>query len=224
MQGDLVLLGTQTPPDPDSHGIVVTLTPSQGTAGLRTSTTYTVQLTNTGSADDTFSLADALPPDVTGTFSQDTVDVPPGVSNFRDVTLNVMPSFGIRTGDLQLHRDGDIDNRSIGFVLGHGLDQRVDEQRVLKPEPVHAAPGSGLQLTVQSFSQDTETFDLCLAGPAAVVFDARVGQGNAGPRRLANSPNQHRCRELRRRRPTRASMPPPPQRLIRRWKQRPLPI
>jgi hypothetical protein len=57
VQGDLVLQGQPVPPDPQFHGIVATLTPSQATTGQGTSAEYVVQLTNTGSADDTFSLA-----------------------------------------------------------------------------------------------------------------------------------------------------------------------
>ena len=54
--------------------------PPQASAGQGTSAAYVVQLTNTGSADDTFALAIAgLPPGVTASFGQTTIDVPPGV-------------------------------------------------------------------------------------------------------------------------------------------------
>ena len=58
VDGTLVLAGAAVlpPTDPDSHGVVVSLTPTRhGRPGER-STVYTVQLTNTGSTDDTFTL------------------------------------------------------------------------------------------------------------------------------------------------------------------------
>ena len=95
VQGDLVLQGQPVLPDPKSHGIVASLTPNQATAGQGTSAQYFVQLTNTGSADDTFTLAAmGLPSDVTASFGETTIDVPPGVSNFRDVTLTLTPQAG----------------------------------------------------------------------------------------------------------------------------------
>ena len=100
--GTLVLAGAPVlpPSDPDSHGIVVSLTPTQATAGQGTSVQYVVQLTNTGSTDDTFTLSDAgLPAGVTASFSQTTIDVPPGASNFRDATLTLTPAVGTDAAD-----------------------------------------------------------------------------------------------------------------------------
>ena len=78
VQGDLVLQGQPAPPDPNSHGIVATLTPAHATAGQGTLAQYVVQLTNTGSADDMFSLAAmGLPSGVTASFGETTIDVPP---------------------------------------------------------------------------------------------------------------------------------------------------
>ncbi len=78
VSGDLALQGQPAVPDPNSHGIVATLTPTQATAGQGTSARYVVQLTNTGSADDTFSLgALGLPTGVAAEFGQPTIDVPP---------------------------------------------------------------------------------------------------------------------------------------------------
>src|SRR5262249_50129058 len=54
VQGDLVLQGTAAPVDPDSHGIVATLTPSQATTGQGETGHFVVRLTNTGSADESF--------------------------------------------------------------------------------------------------------------------------------------------------------------------------
>ena len=53
MSGALILAGHPPVLDRDSHGVVVTLTPALATTGQGTSAAYTVQVTNTGSADDT---------------------------------------------------------------------------------------------------------------------------------------------------------------------------
>ena len=77
-------------PDPEAHGVVVSLSPTQASAGQGTPANYVVQVTNTGSADDTFTLtATGLPSGVAATFGQTTIDVPPGASNFRDVTSDL---------------------------------------------------------------------------------------------------------------------------------------
>ncbi len=55
-QGDLTLAGTPIPvvqPDLNAYGAVATLSPSQATAGQGTSAQYIVQLTNTGSTEET---------------------------------------------------------------------------------------------------------------------------------------------------------------------------
>ena len=90
VQGDLVLQGQPAALDSNSYGVVPALSPASATAGQGTSAQYVLQLTNTGSSDDTFSLAaTGLPSGVTATFGETTIDVPPGVSNFRDVSLSL---------------------------------------------------------------------------------------------------------------------------------------
>ncbi len=98
VHGDLILAGTPTI-ETEAYGVVAMLTPTQATAGQGTSTRYVVQLTNTGSADDTFSLAAVgLPSGVTATFAETTIDVPPGASNFRDVSLELATQKGTTSG------------------------------------------------------------------------------------------------------------------------------
>ena len=63
-----------------------------------TAAAFVVHLTNTGSADDTFALTFSLPNGVTGTLGQTSVEVPPGVSNFRYVTLTLTPQVGATAG------------------------------------------------------------------------------------------------------------------------------
>ena len=96
-----MLASEPVPPDAAAHGIVATLTPASASAGQGTSARYVVRLTNTGSATETFALAvQGLPAGVAAAFAQDTVDVPPGLSNFRDVLLILTPSPGTPAGSV----------------------------------------------------------------------------------------------------------------------------
>jgi uncharacterized repeat protein (TIGR01451 family) len=96
VMGTLVLAGQAVlpPSKPDARGVVATITPVQTTAGQSNPAVYTVTLTNTGSVTDVYSLAGLFPTGFTGTFSQASVTVPPGVSNFRNVQLTLTPSAG----------------------------------------------------------------------------------------------------------------------------------
>ncbi|MBX9622479.1 MAG: hypothetical protein K2X82_01560, partial [Gemmataceae bacterium] len=94
----LTVAGTPVAPDPESHGVVVRLMTATATAGQGVSARYVVRLTNTGSATETFALTAALPAGVTGAFDRASVEVPPGVGNFREVVLVVTPAAGTRGG------------------------------------------------------------------------------------------------------------------------------
>ena len=55
-QGNFILAGTPiVQPKANAYGVVATLTPSQATAGQETSAQYVVQVTNTGSTEETLS-------------------------------------------------------------------------------------------------------------------------------------------------------------------------
>jgi uncharacterized membrane protein len=168
--GDLVLQGTPAPLDPESHGIVPTLTPSQATAGQGTSASYVVQLTNTGSADESFSLAAlGLPSGVTASFGQSTVDIPPGASNFRDVSLKLTsqkgtaPSaynFTIKATSTEL---SSVTGSAVGTltVVKNGVGVSLN--------PPAGAPGSAFLVTVTNTGTVSDTYDLALAGPSSLV-------------------------------------------------------
>src|SRR5581483_1132790 len=105
-QATLNVAGTAVPkPDPDAHGIVATLTPAQASAGQGTSAQYTIQVTNTGSAEDRYTLqVNGLPNGISYAFDQNyqnhgDIDVPPGASNFRDVGLSLAVSAGTAPGN-----------------------------------------------------------------------------------------------------------------------------
>src|SRR5262249_40083221 len=78
VSGTLTVAGqADVPTYLNAHGVVASLAAAEATGGQGTSAVYVARLINTGSAAETFALAAALPPGVTGAFSQDAVDVPP---------------------------------------------------------------------------------------------------------------------------------------------------
>ena len=88
-----------TPPNPTAFGVAAMLTPILATIGQGTSAQYTLQITNTGSADDSFSyVVSGLPTGIGGNLSQNNVDVPPGASNFRDLRLTLTAQPGTTPG------------------------------------------------------------------------------------------------------------------------------
>ena len=170
VQGDLVLQGQATPPDLNSHGIVAILTPATATAGQGTSAQYVVQLTNTGSADDTFMLTAAgLPSGVTASFGQTSIDVPPGASNFRDVTLTLTaaPKTGVGSHAFTVTVGSTTSSATTSTAAGTLVVVAGGVEVSLNP--ASGAPGSSFQATVTNTGTTTDTFNLALAGPAALV-------------------------------------------------------
>ncbi len=169
-------------PDTESHGIVATMTPAQATAGQGTSARYVIQLTNTGSEDDTFSLAVAgLPVGVTSTLGQTTIDVPPGASNFRDVTLTLTPAVGTATGSLPFTVTAT--STTLSTVSGSAdgtLDVTAGGVRVTL-NSTSVAPGGILQATITNTGTAADTFDLALGGPAALVSSLGMSRVTLAP-------------------------------------------
>jgi uncharacterized membrane protein len=170
VQGMLTLAGPSAiQPDPQAHGVVIDLTPASASAGQGTPAQYVLQVTNTGSVEDTFALAANLPAGMTGTFSQTTVDVPPGASNFRDVTLTLTPQAGTTPGSNPFTVTATSTSQASVTATASGNLQVLQSGVRVALSPSSAAPGSGLQLTVTNTGQTADTFDLALGGPAALV-------------------------------------------------------
>jgi len=174
VSGDLVLQGEPVPPDPNSHGIVAAITPAQATAGQGTSARFVVQLTNTGSADDTFSLiAAGLPSGVTAYFGQTSIDVPPGASTFRDVALTLTASLNTTPGSYHFTVTAASTTKSTVTNTASGTLTVVAGGVEVSLNPSAGGPGGSFQATVTNTGTTTDTFNLALAGPAALV--ARLG-------------------------------------------------
>ncbi|MGA7497961.1 MAG: MBG domain-containing protein, partial [Isosphaeraceae bacterium] len=172
------------PIDPDSHGVVATLIPTQASAGQGTPANYVVQVTNTGSADDTFTLSAAgLPPGVAATLGQTTIDVPPGASNFRDVPLTLTPAAGTPPGDIPFQvvatstTVASVSGTTSGTltVVANGVNVNLN--------PSSGNPGSAFEMFVYNTGTVQDTFDLSLGGPAALVSSLATDQVTLSPGR-----------------------------------------
>lgn len=170
MAGDFVLKGQPAPPDPESHGIVAKITPTKSTAGQGTSAQFVVQLTNSGSADDSFSVNVAsLPSGVTASLGQNTVDVPPGGSNFRDDSLTLNVAAGTAPGTYPFTVTATSTSDAAVSTTTSGTLVVVASGVQVKLNPPSGAPGSGFQMTVTNTGTKTDTYTLKLGGPAGLV-------------------------------------------------------
>jgi len=182
VSGDLVLQGQPAPPDSNSHGIVAAITPAEATAGQGTSAHFVVQLTNTGSADDTFSLTAAgLPSGVTATFAQTSIDVPPGASNFRDVALTLTPALNTTPGSYHFTVTAASTTKSTVTNAASGTLTVVAGGVEVSLNPSAGAPGSGFEATVTNTGTTTDSFNLALAGPAALVASLGLNSVTLAP-------------------------------------------
>jgi uncharacterized membrane protein len=154
----------------------LTLTPAQAVAGQTNPAIYTLTVTNTGDSTDTYNLAAALPSGFTGVFSQTSVTVPPGLGNFRDVRLTLTPPAGATAQDYPFTvtaastTDNTVQSQSSGTVTVLAAGVRV------QLSPSSAVPGSTYQLKVTNTGQATDTFNLSLASPGALVSTLGTNQ------------------------------------------------
>lgn len=158
------------PSDPDSHGVVTELIPTLASAGQGTSASYTVRLTNTGSADDTFALsALGLPAGVTAAFGKTAVDVPSGASNFRDVLLTLTPPIGMAAGSYNFTVTATSTTSPSITSIASGTLNVLRSGVSVALNPPSGAPGAPFQMTVINTGELVDTFDLALGGPAGIV-------------------------------------------------------
>lgn len=173
VQGMLTLAGEPVLPEADSRGVLLTVTPIQATAGQVTATDFVLRIVNTGGSPDTFVLFNNLPAGFVTTFDQNLFEVLPGASNFRDVTMHVAVPAGTPSQDYPFlvtvasatHANMFQDAQATLAVVAYGV--------TLALAPRDTAAGSTLDLLVTNTGSLADTFDLALAGPAALV--SRLG-------------------------------------------------
>jgi uncharacterized membrane protein len=178
VEGQLTVTSTVAIP---SLAVHLSLSPPQAVAGQTNPAVYTLTVTNTGDTADTYSLAGAFPAGFTGAFSQTTLTVPPGLSNFRDVQLTLTPPAGATAQNYPFTvtatstTDGTVSSQASGTVA-------VQSQGVqVALTPTSAVPGSTFQLTVTNTGQAADTFNLSLGGPAAMVSTLGTNQVTLQP-------------------------------------------
>jgi uncharacterized membrane protein len=153
-----------------SLAVHLALTPPTVTAGQGTSAVYTVAVTNVGEATDTYNLAvTGLPPGITASFSPATITVPPGASNFRDVTLILTPAPGTAAGSDPFTVTATSQTRSSVQSSAPGTLKVVSQGVSVALSPTSGTPGSTFHLMVTNTGTAKDTFDLSLGGPGALV-------------------------------------------------------
>jgi len=188
VQGTLVLVGEPLLPEvqPEAYGVVVeVLPPGQATAGQGMPGVFTVRVTNTGSVLDTYALSvTGLPVGFAAAFLQGgvavtSIEVPPGASNFRELTLSLVPPICTTAGDypfvvlatsLTLPTAAD---EAEGIVTVSDIGVAVE----LTPD---SGPPGVFQMTVINTGHIAETFDLTLAGPAALAATLELASVTLG--------------------------------------------
>jgi uncharacterized repeat protein (TIGR01451 family) len=165
----------------NSLAVNLSLAPTQAVAGQTNPATYTLTVTNTGDTTDTYNLSAALPQGFTGTFSQTSITVPPGLSNFRDVQFSITPPAGATaqsypfTVTATSTTDGTVSSQASGTanVLAQGVQVQLT--------PSSAVPGSTYQLKVTNTGQTADTFNLSLGSPGALVATLGTNQVTLQP-------------------------------------------
>jgi hypothetical protein len=182
VRGTLVVAGQADTSYLAAHGIVATLAPSQASAGQNASAGYVVQLTNTGSAQDSYDLALAgLPSGVTASFGQASIDVPPGVSNLRNDQLTLTVAAGTAPGTYPFTVTATSTSESSAMSTTTGTLVVVASGVSVRLNPSSGAPGSGFPMTVTNSGTATDTYDLKLGGPAALAASLPMDQLTLAP-------------------------------------------
>src|SRR5581483_1174841 len=149
-------------------GVSVSLTPVSNTAGQGGTTNYTVQLTNAGNVADTYNLTANVPAGVTATFDQPSIQVQPGLSNFRQTILHLAVTKGTPAGAPTFtviatsSTNSSIAGQTTGTlnISAHGV--------TLALNPSTTNPSTTVQLQVTNTGTTSDTFNLTLGGPAAL--------------------------------------------------------
>ena len=173
--GTVILVGDPfgSVPDPvdigtdiisEAHGCVLGLTPSRATGGQGTPAEFTVRATNTGNGPDTLSLVANLPSGFTGGLEQTSVDLLPGLENFRDITLTITPPTGA-SGSHAFSVTGA--NGAVCDVVNGTVDVALQGVAV-EMTPAAGMPGSTFDLKITNTGQVADTFDVFVAGPLAL--------------------------------------------------------
>jgi hypothetical protein len=178
--------------DTKAYGVVATLTPAQATAGLGTSANYVIQLTNTGSAEETlYPQINNLPNGVYYQFQNPSqaggVTVAPGASNFVDVPITLISTSGQTPGQFpfSVTYTGYTDQNTPYSSTANGtlnvVSSGVAVNLYSTTGYTSGPPGTTFDMTVTNYGTATDTFDLSLGGPAAAVSSLATNKITLAP-------------------------------------------
>lgn len=181
VQGTLMLDGLPALPDGESHGVVLEITPQSATTGRGGQAAYLVRVTNAGSQAESFALSvTGLPNGVTVAQQGAEILVPPGPGNYREVLLVLALDPSVPPGSFGFTVAGDSTNSEARATATALLDVVALGVRVgLAPGLV--TPGQTVMMTVTNTGSATETFDLVLEGPAALVAELGLSAVTLAP-------------------------------------------
>lgn len=181
VQGTLTLAGAPVLPDPEAHGVVVSLMPAQATAGQGTRGNYVVRVTNTGSAGETFALAVDLPAGFVSLLGQNSIDVPAGAGNYRDIPLTLIAPSGTAPGAYPFTVTATSAAASTATDNATGTLSVTAFGVAVTLTPPTNTPGGGFAFTVTNTGSVTDTFDLTLAGAGGLTATLGVSQVTLAP-------------------------------------------
>jgi len=174
VQGNLTLTGAGSPGPgaPGSTtalGVSLVLTPSQATVGQGGTASFVAQVTNVGNVADTYTLSAVVPSGVTALVSSPLLTLQPGLSNARQVNVQLTVAPGTAAGSVPFTvsavstTKSTVTNRQTGTlnISANGVNVALTPASVLQ--------GGVFQMNVTNRGSVTDTFDLTLGGPAAVI-------------------------------------------------------
>ena len=177
VQGTLILQGSGgggsggigTIVSTNSYGVSVSLIPVSATGGQGTPTQFVAQIANVGDVTDTYTLSVAPVANATASLSQTAVQVPPGLSNFRQVPLTLTAATGAPAGPINFAVKA-VSNTSASVASSAtGTLNVVNNGVRVALSPASASPGGTFQMTVTNTGRVSDTFALALGGPAAAA-------------------------------------------------------
>ncbi len=176
-------------PQPQAAGVVVGVTPSATTVGQSSRVTFVVRLTNTGSDTDfDFLSVTGLPNSVTANFSQFGVNVPPGASNFREVTLTLFVNSGTAPGDINFNIVAASSNNSAVTASAQAKVTVTQLGVTTFLSQTSTQPKTTFQFSLYNTGTVTDTYDLSLGGVLAVASTLGTTQVTLAPGQSMNVP------------------------------------
>jgi uncharacterized membrane protein len=174
-QATLELVGAPVLPDPQSHGVIVSILPASNQVGQGSDAVYTIRVTNTGSAPEEFLLSSTLPSGFTGVFDKSSINVLPGRDSFQEVRLILTSAIGNHAGKYSFSVNvesvtSDVSSTTQGEIEVLELGATVSLDRT------SGSPGEVFQALVTNVGNTAETFDLSVAGPAAFLAGLSTSQ------------------------------------------------